>query len=71
ARHLRPENLRIIAVTGEAAVLETRLLEGIPTPIVYNDVDPSPEQAARDEEVAARFIGLTVSSTTPAEGIFR
>jgi zinc protease len=71
ATHLQPHDLRIVAVSGEAADLETRLVEGIPTPIVYNDVHPSPEQAARDEEVAARSIGLTESATTPAEGIFR
>jgi zinc protease len=71
ATHLRPQNLRIVAVSGEAADLVTRLVEGIPTPIVYNDVLPSPEQAARDEEVAARSVGLTESDTTPAEGIFR
>lgn len=69
--HLRPADLEIVAVSGEADDLVRRLTEETSTPIVYNDVDPSPEQAARDEEVAGKALGLAGTTIVPAEGLFR
>ncbi len=74
AKNIRPSDLKIVAVSGEAESLVTQLLEEKPTPIVYADgIQPTAEQAARDSEVAARSIAVGASNakTSPAEGIFR
>jgi zinc protease len=72
-RHLRPADLRIVAVSGEAEALRTTIVEGIPTPIVYVDVQTTPEQAARDADVADRRVGVAAEQArvVPVEGIFR
>lgn len=71
AEHLHPDTLKIVAVSGEADDLVRRLVEETTTPIVYQDVTPGAEQAARDAEVAARPVDLSSSRVQPAEGIFR
>jgi len=73
ARHLRADDLRIIAVTGEAEALKRRLVEESETPIVYNQVEPEEAQMTRDAEVAAWPLELTEDSVwiAPAEGIFQ
>lgn len=73
-RHVRPADLRIVAVSGDAEALVSHVVEGKPTPIVYAEgIEPSEAQAARDEEVAASAVGVTAerARTVPAEGIFR
>lgn len=81
AAHLRPDDLWIVAVSGDARGLTDRLLEGSPTPIVQPDDAPpdgpvgpgDPERAARDAEIATRSLGLdpTRVHIVPAEGVFR
>lgn len=73
ARHIDPANLRIVAVSGEAEALRDRLLADGPTPIVYRDVTPSEEQAARDAELAEWPLELAEDDiwTVDAQGIFR
>jgi zinc protease len=72
-RHVHPDTLRIIAVTGEAETLKRRLLEEASTPIVYNDVQPSEAQIQRDTEAADWPIGLTEDTIwiAPAQGLFQ
>jgi len=73
ARHIHPENLRIVAVTGDADTLKMRVLEESSTPIVYNQVQPEEAQVNRDAEAAEWPLGLTEETVwiAPAEGIFR
>jgi len=68
---IRPQDLRIVAVSGDAEALAASLLEDTATPIVYNDVTPDEAQATRDAEVAQKHLGLTDARVLPAEGIFR
>lgn len=72
-RHLRPDDLWIVAVSGEADQLAAALLEEQPTPIVYVDVVPGADQAARDASIAASPLGLDPGRVhvLPAEGVFR
>ncbi len=72
-RHIRPQDLTIVAVSGEAEALGRALVSGEETPIVYADVTPSEEQAKVDAEVAKRDVGLDEDDVVvvPAEGIFR
>jgi len=72
-KHIRPADLRIIAVSGGAEDLKKRLLEETATPIVYKDVEPEEEQANRDAEAAEWPLGLTEETVwiAPAKGIFQ
>lgn len=72
-RHLRPDDLTIVAVSGEADELARVLVAAEETPITYADVTPSEAQAAVDAEVAKRDVGLEEEDVVvvPAEGIFR
>ena len=70
-RHLDLDNLRIVAISGDAEGLKERLLSDDPTPIVYRDVTPDDEQAARDEEVASWPLNLTDVWILQSEGIFQ
>jgi len=72
-RHLHPEDLTIVAVSGAAEELARVLVSGEETPIVYADITPSEAQAAVDAEVAKEDVGLEASDVVvvPAEGIFR
>lgn len=72
-RHLNLDDLRIVAVTGDPEDLRDRLLADDPTPIVYRDVTPDEAQAARDDEVAARDVGLDEDDVwiVESEGLFR
>ncbi len=70
--HLRPDDLRIVAVSGEAKALVAALEGDEPTPIVYSDVEPSEAQAKRDQEVAGKALNITPGAkVVGAEGIFR
>jgi len=72
-RHLRPDDLTIVAVSGDAEGLSQILVGGDETAIVYADVTPSETQAAVDAEVAKRDVGLEDADVVvvPAEGIFQ
>ena len=72
-RHIHPETLWIVAVSGEAESLKNTLSGAGATPIVYAEVTPSEEQAARDKEVAESVLGIEPdqASTIPSQGIFR
>jgi zinc protease len=72
-RHVNPETLRIVAVTGEAETLKRRLLDPSATPIVYNDVTPDEAQLQRDAEAAQWPLGLTEDTVwiAPAQGLFQ
>ncbi len=71
--HLRPDDLKIVAVTGDPEGLVAALTEDSPTPIVYADVTPSEAQAARDSEVASMVLGIPAERAriVDAEGRFR
>jgi len=72
AKHVQPENLKIVAVSGEAKSLVQQLIEENPTPIVYaNGIQPSADQAARDSEVAGKSLQITEANSAYAKGIFR
>lgn len=70
-RHLRPDDLRIVAVGGDPATLIARLTGAAPTPIVYQGVTPDAAQAARDAEVAAQAVGLAGARVVAAQELFR
>ena len=72
-RHLRPEDLAVVAVSGDAEGLRTSLLGDKPTPMVYADVTPDDAQTTRDALVAARRIPFDPAKVVivDAEGIFR
>lgn len=65
AAHVRPDDLRVVAVSGEAEALVARLLDPAPTPATA----PRPD----DEAIAARPIGLAPEHawTAAADGFFR
>ncbi|MBT3219995.1 MAG: insulinase family protein [Proteobacteria bacterium] len=70
--HLHPDDLKIVAVTSAPAELISDLIEERKTTIVYADVKPNEEQAARDEEVANWVIGLKDDANiVDAKGIFQ
>ena len=66
-------NLRDLSDQQQGAHAMQRLIEEIDTPIVYDDVEPTPEQAALDAEAAATALGITPdhAHTVTAKGIFR
>ncbi len=72
-RHIRPDDLWIVAVSGDAEGLSATLIEETATPIVYADVTPDEEQARRDAEVAEYSVGLDPDQVfvLPADGVFR
>lgn len=70
-RHLRPDDLRIVAVGGDPAALVARLTGEAPTPIVYQGVTPDAAQAARDAEVAAQALGISGVRVVPAAALFQ
>jgi len=72
-RHISPETLWIVSVTGDADSLQTALTADAPTPIFYSDVSPGEEQAAKDKKVSEKDLGISLenASTIPAMGIFR
>jgi len=73
ARHIHPDELVVVAVSGDADDLRERLLGDEPTPVVYADVEPSEAQAARDNEVQAMGMGLDEQRVVilEADGVFR
>jgi zinc protease len=74
ARRVRLEDLRIVAVTGDAEGLVKSLTEDSPTPIVYAEgIVPDEAHAARDAEIANKQLGITAdhAKTRAAEGIFQ
>ncbi|MEZ4318243.1 MAG: insulinase family protein [Myxococcota bacterium] len=72
-QHLHPEDLWIVAVSGDAQALADRLIEENPTPIVYADVTPDEAQAARDALIAKKSLGLDPDQVfvLQADGVFR
>lgn len=58
ARHLKPDRLWIVAVTGDAADLVERTQPGSVTPVVYEGIEPDAAQAARDEQVASKPLSI-------------
>lgn len=70
-RHLHPDSLFIVAVSGEGESLAALLGEDKATSIVYADVVPEPAQAERDAVIADKALALESVFVQPAEGIFR
>lgn len=80
-RHVRPDELRIVAVTGDPDGLRRALLEPGPTPVTYPLASGGDEAVGvvaktvlqRDQEVAGKSAGLSPEDTwtVPARGIFR
>ncbi|TNE84582.1 MAG: insulinase family protein [Deltaproteobacteria bacterium] len=71
ARHLRPQDLRIVAISGNAEELVARLVEESATPIVYASVTPSEDQATTDARVAEKGLDLAESHVVSSQGIFQ
>ena len=74
ARDVHVEDLRIVAVTGDADGLVKSLTEDSPTPIVYADgIVPDEAHAGRDAEIAKGDLGITIehAKTRSAGGIFQ
>ncbi len=71
ARHLTPENLRIVVVTGDAQAFVDAVTGDAPTPVVYDGATPTAEQAARDEAIAAHDLGIDSVRIVGPEGLFR
>lgn len=74
ARDVHVEDLRIVAVTGDADGLVRALTEDSPTPIVYADgIVPDEAHAARDAELAKKDLGIAKENAKrrDAEGIFQ
>jgi len=71
ATHIRPDDLLMVAVSGEADALVAALTEDAATPIVYSDVTPDAAAAERDEVVSQSDVQLQEAWTRPAQGVFR
>lgn len=74
ARDVHLEDLRIVAVTGDADGLVKALVEDSPTPIVYADgIVPDEAHSARDLELASKDLGIATENAKrrDAEGIFK
>lgn len=70
--HLRPKDLRVVAVGGAGQALVDRLTSDAPTVITYQGLEPDEAQAARDAEVAGTAIDWAVApKVRPAVGIFQ
>lgn len=70
-RHIRPDDLRIVAVSGDPAGLVAALEGELATPVVYGTIEPDEAQAARDAEVAGLALELVSATVVPSEGLFR
>ncbi|MEL6342552.1 MAG: pitrilysin family protein [Myxococcota bacterium] len=70
-KHIRPEDLKIVVVTGDGQGFIDRL--GEVTPIVYSGSSPLPgsEQAMFDEAMAGRALELVSDQVVPTEELFR
>ncbi len=72
-RHIRPEDLRIVVVTGDAAAFEAAVTGDAPTPLVVagEGVAPGSPQATQDAAWAARDLQLRAVHTVAGDGVFR
>jgi len=71
ARHLNPEDLRIVVVTGDAQAFVDAVTGPQPTPPTYEGLELTDAMAARDAQVAALDLGIDTVQIVQAEGIFR
>jgi zinc protease len=69
-QHLRPGDLKIVAVGGGATAVADALTADAPTPMTYQGLEPDAEQAARDEAVSAASVGLASTSSVEGRGLF-
>jgi predicted Zn-dependent peptidase len=69
--HVHPVKLKIVGVAPEPESLLATLFEDSPTPIVYADVTPSPEQDLLDQTVATSSAELLSGVVLPAQDLFR
>lgn len=69
--HIHPENLRIVVVTADGQRFVDAVIEDQDTPIVYNGVTPTPEQAAMDQRISSTRLALDSWSIVPADGVFQ
>lgn len=70
-KHLRTDNLQIVAVTKNAAELAQKLTSGSPSPITYNS--PKPDEILAEDKVVAKWnIGLRPEDITiiPVDKVF-
>ncbi len=70
-RHIQPNNLRVVMVTGDAAALRAELADGVTTPLREGPAPSSPKVAAQSAGWAAQNVGFTAVHTVKAEGFFR
>lgn len=71
SRHIHPDRLQIVAVSGEAEALLQRLVGQDPAPAAHAGATPTAGRATRDAAIAARVLELDQSWLLDAEGIFR
>lgn len=72
-RHIRPDDLMIVAVSGEGNALLSRLNNLETTPIQYHNVTPSAAQAQRDSDIANKALDIEfeTAEVRSAKGLFR
>ena len=72
AEHIRPQDLRIVVVAGNADELVGDLTEEKATPLVLGeDIVLTDAQVAWNQDVAESSLGLQSWTIVPAEGIFQ
>jgi zinc protease len=72
-RHIRPDDLVYVGVSGDPEATRDALLSSEPTPVAYAEVTPDEAQAAEDATVARRGMSIDPSRVviTSPEGVFR
>ncbi len=71
AAHLRPQDLDIVVVTGDAQAFVDAVTGSEPTPPVYDGLIPDEATAQRDTEVSVLDLGITQVRIVDTEELFR
>lgn len=71
-KYIRPDDMVIALVTGDAAAMKKALVAGTPTPIDYGDVSKPAEILAEDEAIAAHPLGISAGAVdiVPVDTLF-
>ena len=73
-KHIHPEDLRYVVVTGDARAFVDAVADDHPSPLSSGGTtppEPGSARATEDAEWAALPVGWTEVSVVPAEGLFR
>jgi zinc protease len=74
ARHIHPEHLRYVVVTGDAAAFVEAVADNVASPLAspgHTPPEAGTPRSAEDAQWAALPIGWTTTSVVQAEGVFR